>query len=156
MVSVGCGGLWWVVVGCGGLWWVFACWSSVMPPSLLGGLAEFAFSRFGMNKMEIGCNLMISCRPSRNLAVRQDFAKRANAVLIATRRRLSRTCACTTDDDDERRTIKGRCQWRSYMAARSMPFFRWADTGSVAWPRWRGGGWRCALHSGRPPRRGAE
>ena len=46
---------------------------------VLGGSAEpwaeFAFSSFGMNKMEAGYNLMISCRPSRNLAVRQGSVK---------------------------------------------------------------------------------
>ena len=98
-----------------------------------------------MNKMEAGYNLMVSCRPSMNLAVRQDFVKRANAVLIATRRRLSRTCACTTDDDDERRTIQDGCQSRSYMAARSMPSLRWADTGPVAWPPLARG--RVAVHT---------
>ena len=50
-------------------------------PALLDDSAEFAFSKFGMNKMETGHNLMVSCRPSRNLGVRPDFAKRANAVL---------------------------------------------------------------------------
>ena len=43
--------------------------------------AEFAFRRSGMNKIEAGYNLMISCRPSRNLEVRCGFVKRANAVL---------------------------------------------------------------------------
>ena len=90
---------------------------------------------------------MVSCRPSINLAVRQDSVKRANAGLIATRRRLSRTCACTTDDDDERRTIQDGRQSRSYMAARSMPFLRWADTAPVSWSRWRGGVWRCTLRT---------
>ena len=36
-----------------------------------------------MSKMEAGCALMISSRPSMGLEVRRDFAKRANEVLIA-------------------------------------------------------------------------
>ena len=61
---------------------------------------------------------------------------------------VTHMCACTTtDDEDERRTTQGGCQSRSYMAARSTPSIRWADTSPVAWPRWQGGVWRCTLRA---------
>ena len=47
----------------------------------------------------------------------------------------------TTTTNDERYKAGSR----SCMAARSMPSLRWADTGPVAWPRWRGGVWRCTF-----------
>ena len=90
--------------------------------------------------------------PSKEPCSSSGFVKRANAVLIATRRRLSRCHAhvrapLTDDDDNERRTIQAGCQSRSFIAARSTPSLRWADTGTVAWPRWRGGVWPVAVHT---------
>ena len=106
----------------------------------------FAASHFASQILEIGYDLVISSACCNDPRSSSGFRQRANAVLIATRRRLSRgriavRAPLTTDDDDERRTIQDGRQSRSYMGARNMPpLLRWADTGPVAWrpPRCRG------------------
>ena len=96
-----------------------------------------------------------------DLAVRQDFVKRANTILIATSRRLSRITVrapLTTDDDDERRTIQdGRQPIIALVYGRSKyafpPVGGYRPRGVAPAPLARGR--RVAVHSsGRP--RGAE
>ena len=59
------------------------------------------------------------------VGVRQDFAKRANAVVIASDEtavvtRIAVRAPTMATDDDERRTTQDGRQSRSYMAARNM------------------------------------
>jgi len=114
-------------------------------------LGRFAFRRFGMKWVQV----MISCRPSRNLAVRQDFAKRANAVLITARdggcHAYVRAPLTTTTNDERYKTDANR--------ARIWPLEACRPSGGRIPAPWRGptvGEGACGgAHSGRSPR-GAE
>ena len=61
---------------------------------LLEGHAMFAGSHFVSQILEIGCNLVISSACCNDPRSSSGFRQRANAVLIATRRRLSRASQC--------------------------------------------------------------
>ena len=106
---------------------------------------------------EIGYNLVVSSACCNDPRSSSGFRQRANAVLIATRRLLSRVLKrvhhwplTTTTNDERYKTGANRA--RIYMGARNMPSLRWADTGPVAWrpPRCRGVVvWRCTPPGGR-------
>ena len=66
----------------------------LLPSSLLDCHAMFAARHFASQILEIGCNLVISSACCNDPRSSSGFRQRANAVLIATRRRLSRVSQC--------------------------------------------------------------
>ena len=101
-----------------------------MAGAILEGYAMFAACHFASPILEIGCNLVVSSACCNDPRSSSGFRQRANAVLIATRRQLSRVLQCvhhwpltTTTNDERHKTGANRA--RMYMGARkNMPPLR--------------------------------